>query len=448
MKRSGGVFKRLFTLTKPIAATSPVAVASAMALPLALIAGARSADAAGFYIKEQSVTGLGRAFAGESAMSEDASTIFFNPAGMTRLEGPEATAGVHLLLPRADMENRGSTSSIQTAAGAITRPIGGGDGGNPYDPTPVPNAYFAYPLMDRNLWVGLGVSAPFGLANKYNADWFGRYDSIETELLTINIAPSVAYKVLDWVSIGGGIDIQYADAKLTNAVFTGTATDVISKLEGNDWAVGYNVGILFEPLPTTRIGIHYRSQIDHTLDGDVKLSRGGTGISNSTGSADLDLPDIFAVGFAHDVTPDLTLMAEYNWYGWSNFKEIRVKRPGLPDQVVGQNYEDTFSVAVGAQYKLNDAWTVRSGFQYDETPTVNGFRSTRTPDGDRYWLSAGLSYDVSDNFTVDVAYTHVFIDDAEINTRQPGVVAALSTNTRAVSEGSVDIIAAALRYKF
>jgi long-chain fatty acid transport protein len=254
--------------------------------------------------------------------------------------------------------------------------------------------------------------------------------------------------VLDWVSIGGGIDIQYADAKLTNAIFAGPAGDVLSNLEGNDWSVGYNVGVLFEPLPTTRVGVHYRSRIDHTLDGDVKLTSAGTSLSDLPGTADLDLPDIIAVGFAHDVTPDLTLMAEYNWYGWSSFKEIRVKRSGLADQVVTQNYDDTFSVAVGAQYKLNEAWTVRSGFQYDETPTVNGFRSTRTPDGDRYWLSAGLSYDVSDSFTVDVAYTHVFISDADIDTRQPGARAALSTNTRAVSEGSVDILAAALRYKF
>lgn len=170
--------------------------------------------------------------------------------------------------------------------------------------------------------------------------------------------------------------------------------------------------------------------------------------SNLPGTADLDLPDIIAVGFAHDVTPALTVMAEYNWYGWSSFKEIRVKRSGLPDQVVTQNYEDTFSVAVGAQYKLNDEWTVRSGFQYDETPTVDGFRSTRTPDGDRYWLSAGLSYDVSDNFTVDVAYTHIFISDSDVNTRQPGAAPVLSTNTRASLESSVDIFAAALRYKF
>jgi long-chain fatty acid transport protein len=436
MKRFGGVSMPLFTSARPVAITSA----------LALLGGVQTADAAGFYIKEQSVTGLGRAFAGESAMSEDASTIFFNPAGMTRLQGPEATAGVHLLVPRADLENRGSSLSVQTPAGPRTLPIGGSDGGNPYDPTPVPNAYFAYPVMDRDLWVGLGVSAPFGLANKYNADWFGRYDSIETDLLTIDIAPSVAYKVLDWVSIGGGIDIQYADAKLTSAVFTGTPTDAIFDVEGNDWAVGYNVGILLEPLPTTRVGIHYRSRIDHTLEGDVKLNQGSRSLSNRPGTADLDLPDIIAVGFAHDVTPALTVMAEYNWYGWSSFKEIRVKQAGQGDQVVTQNYQDTFSVAVGAQYKLNDQWTVRSGFQYDETPTVDGFRSTRTPDGDRYWLSAGLSYDVSDNFTVDVAYTHVFIADADINTSR--TTGGVTTNTRASAEGSVDIFAAALRYKF
>ena len=311
MKRFGGVSMPLFASARPVAFTSA----------LALLGGVQTADAAGFYIKEQSVTGLGRAFAGESAVSEDASTIFFNPAGMTRLQGPEASAGVHLLVPRADLENRGSSSSSP----AGTLPIGGSDGGNPYDPTPVPNAYFAYPVMGRDLWVGLGVSAPFGLANKYDANWFGRYDSIETDLLTINIAPSVAYKVLDWVSIGGGIDIQYADAKLVNAVFAGpTAPDVISNVEGDDWAVGYNVGVLFEPLPTTRVGVHYRSRIDHTLEGDVKLTQAGALRSNLPGTADLDLPDIIAVGFAHDVTPALTVMAEYNWYGWSSFKEIRV----------------------------------------------------------------------------------------------------------------------------
>jgi long-chain fatty acid transport protein len=258
----------------------------------------------------------------------------------------------------------------------------------------------------------------------------------------------VAYKVNSWISIGGGVDIQYADAKLTNAVYTGTASDILSDVEGNDWTFGYNVGVLFEPIPTTRIGIHYRSRMEHTLDGSVKLSRGGTTFNNTPGTADLNLPDIIAVGFAHEVTPKLTLMAEYNWYGWSNFEEIRVKRPGLPDQVVGQNYEDTFSAAIGAQYRIDDSWTVRGGFQYDETPTVDNFRSTRTPDGDRYWLTTGASYALTENFTIDVAYAHIFIEDADINTQQAGAAPVLSTNTRATSEGSVDIISAALRYKF
>jgi len=406
-----------------------------------------TAQAAGFYIKEQSVTGLGRAFAGESAMGDDASTIFFNPAAMTRLQGPEVQAGAHLLIPRAELENRGSSATLQTPAGALTRPVTGNDGGNPYDPTPVPNFYAAYPLMNRDLWFGLGVSAPFGLANKYDPGWFGRYDSIETDLLTLNIAPSVAYRVNDWISIGGGIDFQYADAELTNALFAGPFPDVISKVEGDDWTVGYNVGVLFEPIPTTRIGIHYRSQMEHTLEGDVNLTQSGTTVRNAPGTADLNLPDILAIGFAHKVTPKLTLMAEYNWYGWSNFKEIRVVQAG-GERTVEQNYEDTFSVAVGAQYEIDESWTVRGGFQYDETPTVDNFRSTRTPDGDRYWLSAGASYNLTENFAVDVAYTHIFIDTVDINTRQTGVTPALTTNTRATSEGSVDIVAAALRYKF
>jgi len=414
---------------------------------LGVVAAAEPARAAGFYIKEQSVTGLGRAFAGESAMGEDASTIFFNPAAMTRLQGAEIDVGAHLLIPRAELENRGSTSTTRLPGGpAVIRPVTGSDGGNPYDPTPVPNAYMAYPLMGRDLWLGLGVSAPFGLANKYDAGWFGRYDSIETDLLTLDIAPSIAYRVNDWISIGGGVDIQYADAKLTNAIFTGGATDVISKVEGDDWTVGYNVGILFEPIPSTRIGVHYRSKIEHTLEGNITVTGrpGGPG----AGTADLNLPDILAVGFAHDVTPRLTLMAEYNWYGWSNFEEIRVKQANVRDQVVEQHYDDTYSIAIGAQYKIDESWTVRSGFQYDQTPTVDNFRSTRTPDGDRYWLSAGASYNISENFAVDVAYTHVFIDKVDINTTQTVTAPVLTTNTRATSEGSVDIVAAALRYKF
>jgi long-chain fatty acid transport protein len=421
-----------------------LATSAVTALGLAISAG--PAAAASFLLKEQSVTGLGRAFAGSSAMGEDAATIFHNPAAMTRLQGPEVSAGAYLLIPRADLDNRGSTLTRTTAQGPRTDLVSGGDSDDPTDPTPLANAYVAYSLLNRDLWVGLGVSTPFGLVTEYDPGWFGRYDSIKTDLLTINVAPSAAYRINDWISIGGGLDIQYADAELARAIPNPNlmGRDIRFTVEGDDWSLGYNVGILLEPIPATRIGVHYRSGIEHKLQGDARVDVRGT----APGSVDLDLPDIVSVGFAHDVTPRLTLMAEYNWYGWSSFEEIRVESsPGFGASIP-QDYENTFAIAVGGQYKVDDAWTVRTGFQYDQTPTNDRFRTTAIPDGDRYWLSAGASYDLSERFTIDVAYTHVFVSETDIDVvtePRPGFPVV---NTRATSKGSVDILAAALRVKF
>jgi long-chain fatty acid transport protein len=420
-----------------------LATSAVTALGLAISAG--PAAAASFLLKEQSVTGLGRAFAGSSAMGEDAATIFHNPAAMTRLQGPEVTAGAYLLIPKADLDNRGSTSTRTTALGPRTDLIRGGDSDDPTDPTPVANAYIAYPLLNRDLWVGLGVSTPFGLVTEYDPGWFGRYDSIKTDLLTINVAPSAAYRINDWISIGGGLDIQYADAEFARAIPNPLGSDIRSQVEGDDWSLGYNVGIFLEPIPTTRIGVHYRSGIKHKLKGEAQVDFRGT----APGSVDLDLPDIVSVGFAHDVTPRLTLMAEYNWYGWSSFEEIRVESSPEFRTSIPQDYENTFAIAVGGQYKVDDAWTVRAGFQYDQTPTNDRFRTTAIPDGDRYWLSAGASYDVSERFTIDVAYTHVIVSETDIDVVTEALDPRLPVvNTRATSKGSVDILAAALRVKF
>lgn len=422
-------------------------ILSVTALAAAAASVAQDAQAAGFYIKEQSITGLGRAFAGESAIGEDASTIFFNPAAMTELEGPQGIIGTHLLIPRSELTNEGSTIN-----GA---PISGGNGGNPYDPTPVPNLYVAAPAMDGRVWFGLGVSAPFGLANSYDEGWFGRYDSTDTELVTIDIAPSLAVRATDWLSIGGGLDIQYADATLESKIATvpGVLPDGNFKLEGSEVTAGYNIGVLLKPLETTRIGVHYRSAITHSVEGTATFSDFTgpfAGLNGSrAASADLKLPDIFAVGIAHEVSPKLTLLAEYNWYGWSNFNEIRIRfDDGLSnDAATTQDYQDSFSIAVGAQYDVNETWTVRGGFQYDETPTTDAFRSTRTPDGNRYWLSAGATYRLNERFVIDAAYTHIFIEEESINldfTQPTGNV----VNLRAKTEGSVDIVSVALRYNF
>lgn len=218
-------------------------------------------------------------------------------------------------------------------------------GGNLYDPTPVPNLYAVMPVIDNMLWAGIGVGAPYGLASDYGDDWFGRFDLIETELEVINIAPSLAFKATEWLSIGGGIDIQYADAKLTSAV-SDTVAEGQSSLKGDDWSAGYNIGVLIKPMETTEIGLHYRSAISHELDGNIEVS-GLSGLVPTApnfatgGTADLDLPDLATFGIAHQLTPELRLMGQATWFGWNNFQAITaVSDAGTELSSVTQNYWD------------------------------------------------------------------------------------------------------------
>ncbi len=410
---------------------------ASLALAAAGIGTAATANAAGFYIKEQSVTGLGRAFAGEAAVAEDASTIFFNPAGMTQLPGAEAVVGAHLLVPQAQITNAGST-------------LGGPDSDNPYLPSVVPNGFLAYPL-NSDLWVGLGVTAPFGLGSDYGAQWFGRYDSIETDLQVIDIQPSVAYRFGDMVSVGGGLDIQYAKAKLSNAIRVAGVFDIGQEVDAEDWTPGFNLGLLVKPLPTTKLGLTYRSAVTHALEGDIAFFPLTGPVPNlpifaaGPAGADLNLPDMAAFSVAHDVTPALTLLADVTWYGWSRFQALELERPGLATTTLTQDYHDTVSVALGAQYQWNEKLKVRGGVQYDPTPTGD-FRSSRTPDGDRIWVAGGVSYAVTDSIVVDAAYTHIFISEERIDvTRaQAGPALRIVGDT----EGSVDVLAVGARIRF
>ncbi|TVQ71802.1 MAG: porin [Chromatiaceae bacterium] len=426
--------------------------------------------AAGFYIQEQSVSGLGRAFAGEAAVARDSSTIFFNPAGMVFLPGTEVQAAVHLLVPKAEVSNRGSTAITPGTNGA---PLvyEGGSGGNPYDPTPVPNLFISHQHDDRT-WFGFGLTAPFGLANHYDDDFFARYDSTETDLKVLNLQPSMAYRLTDRLAIGGGIDIQYADAKLKNAIPDPTGPAVATdggetRLDADSWDYGFNLGLMWQMTDSTRVGLHYRQGIKHTLDGkaDVTLpvNLGGTE-TRRDGRADLHLPDMVALGASHRVNDRWTLMAQYKWFKWSNFDEIRVRfDDGTPDNDVEQNYKDSWALSVGAEYQLDDRWTLRGGLQYDRTPTQDGYRTTRTPDGDRTWYSIGASYEQGPNWGFDVAYTYIDISRESLELQrdffQGEVAPGLGPNGAALpldstidltgtTEGHVHILAAAVRYRF
>lgn len=398
-----------------------------------LMCAAQGANAAGFYIQEQSVSGLGSAFSGSTTSINDASTIYFNPAGMTKLDGAQVNAGVHLLLPDADLNDNGST-------------FGGDDPGNPFELSPIPNLFAAAPVdfQGREIWLGIGVTAPFGLASEYDETDFVAFDSTETELVTINVAPSIAYAVNDMFSIGGGVDVQYADAELKNAVNLGSPG--ISTLEGDDISYGYNLGLQFRPRTDTEFGLHYRSAISHELEGSVNLV--GTPFDFDVGgSADLDLPDIATFGIAHDINDRLRIMGQATWFGWSNFEEIAaIRDDGTAVAPVEQDYQNTYAIAIGAEYDFSEQWTIRGGYQFDETPTTDEFRTSRTPDGDRNWFSAGASYNYSEKLSFDMAATYIDVDEGTINvTRNAPLNNAQVTGT---TDGSVGILAVGLNYKF
>lgn len=399
------------------------------------VSAAQTASAAGFYIQEQSVKAQGSAFAGAAANAEDASVIFNNPAAMTDLSGPQGAAGVAVIIPSASFTDRGSN----IGGGP---PTGGNDGGDPFSAVPVPSIYLATPIKDGTWWVGLAVTAPFGLSNEYNKGWVGRYNSTKSVLRTIDIDPSVAVKVGGNVSLGAGVDIQHAYADLQQAVFTGLA-DATARVEGDSWKVGYNVGLLWDVDPATKLGLHYRSAITQNIDGTLSVS----GIIPATAAtADLKLPDIIEFGASHDFSSRLKVMGSVDWFGWNNFNEIRVQTATLPDSVTTEDYRNTWMVAVGAEWKQDDKWTYRGGVQFDETPTGSN-RDTRVPDSNRFWLSAGGSYQMTPAFSIDGALSHLFMPDASVNvSNQFG--AGPTINTIGSSSNQVTIVSLGGSLKF
>lgn len=442
---------------------------SIMALVLAgSIIGTGQAEAAGFYIQEQGVSGLGRAYAGDAAVASDASTIYFNPAGMTYLSGPEFQAAVHLLMPNSKSRNINSTAATPGTLGNRV-PYQSGNGGNPYDPSPVPNVFFASPMNDQ-LWYGFGITAPFGLANTYNKDFFARYDSTKTDLKVINFQPSLAYQISDRFSAGVGLDIQYADATLKNAVPDPTRpggpsvdTDGEVRLEADSWDFGFNLGVIFQSTPDTRLGIHYRQGVKHTLDGTARITAPRFSnpnpllpppgaVSHEGGKAALHLPDIATLGVMHQLNERWVLLGQYSWYRWSNFDEIRVEfDTPRPDSITEQNYKDVWALSIGAEYRLDDQWTLRGGIQYDRTPTRDSFRTTRTPDGDRTWFSLGASYQQGSNWGFDLAYTFIHVSKESLQLTRSffeNTPVASEINIDGTTRGQVHIVAAAMRYRF
>ena len=396
---------------------------------------------AGFALMEQSVKGLGNAFAGGAAAAEDATTVYWNPAGMSLLEGQQVSAGLHLIKTSFEFENKGSTHALQPITGqGLTGDNGGNGGGWNF----VPNMY-AVTSLDNGWAFGLGINVPFGLTTDWDSGWVGRYYALKSAIMTTNINPSVSYEVNEHLSVGAGVSAMYMDAELSQAIDFGTIFNLLGGspqredgkviLKANDWGFGCNFGFLYRFNEATRIGASYRSQVKQKLTGDadfsysahvagmIAASPASTWFQDGGANADVTLPDMASLSLYHRVNPKLALMADIGWTGWSTMQELRIKfDSGQDDSVATLKWQDAWRFGVGATYSVNNKLDLRGGVMYDQSPVSGAtYRTPRLPDQDRLWTNIGGSYAMNEKWSFDVAYAHLFmLGDADIDTAPVG----------------------------
>ena len=407
------------------------------------------ATAAAFAIVENSASGQGMAFAGGGAIAEDASAVWFNPAGIVRLDDQYQLTASYIH-PSFTYSDRGSVQ--ETPLGNFPL-LPGSEANLDNDIEDVVPTFFAVHALTDDVYLGLGINAPFGLTSKYDRTWIGRYQAVKSALKTVNVNPVVAWQPTPNWSIGGGISINYIDVELSNALDFATVCaaaivaicpngalpgqggfDGFVRNKGDDVSLGANIGLMWFS-DVTRVSLSWRSEIKHQLKGDATFTQPttlggfaalpeplgselGATFTDTSISADVTLPDSVSFAVFHQLTSDWSITTDITWTDWADIQAIEIEfdNPLTPTGVEALGFSSSWRYALGVQYRANQQWTLRTGAAFDESPTPNAqLRSARFPDADRTWLSLGFSYQVNRRYSVDFGYSHLLVDDVDIN---------------------------------
>lgn len=382
---------------------------AAAALLTAAALSAQTASAAGFQLTEQSSLGAGRAYAGAGIVGDDLSAVHYNPAGMTLLPGTQMQAGSVWIEVNAEYDGKDGSSENGRYKGQA-----------------IPAGYITHQLTD-DVWLGLGLTVPFGMGTDYDKGWKGAERGYTSTILTFDINPNVAWKVNDFLSVGGGISLQYAKAKLGAALYKDVDGNAVNagngKIDADSWDWGWNFGIMVSPTERLRLGLSYRSSITHDAEGDFDYAPSATAAAayrltatTFNSKATVKTPDTVMFTTTWEATDNLRLSSLIRWSKWSNFKTLTInneasgvyKALGFDSKSYDNDWEDTWLFSVGADYKLNDAWTVRGGVAYEKDPVGdNSKRMAVIPDTDRLWLSFGATWNASKNFQIDGGFSYL-----------------------------------------
>lgn len=420
--------------------------ALSLAVVATLAAAATGALAGGFAIGTQSGSGTGNAFAGGAAVAEDASVAWYNPAGMMALpSGKHFAIAGHFLRPSFKFSNTASS-------GAFAFP-GSGDGGDAGDWAFVPNFYFTADIHPR--WrFGIAVNGPFGLKTDYDAGWRGQLVALKSEVRSVNVNPSFGYRVNEAISVGAGVSVQKLDAELTNCASfppPAPACTNVANLSAEDVGYGFNLGLMIQAAPATRVGFSYRSSIKFGLEGTATFS--ATPAANGSVKADLRVPDSASISVFHQAGPRWEWMADVTWTKWSTVQQLSVIRTsgaaaGTTLTTLPFRWDDTWRLGIGANYRTNDRTKLRFGAAYDETPTNDLTRTPRLPDQRRVWIAAGVQYRASRSGALEMGYAHEFVRDANVNVPVPGLTSCAAGCLTGRFNNRLDIISLQYSHSF
>jgi long-chain fatty acid transport protein len=413
-------------------------------------AGAR---ASGFNLREGSADWMGNAFAGDTAKAYDASTAWTNPAGMVRLNQNEFDGSIDGIFPTINFSGANFVGPNAQTSGTT--------GGNLIQSAATGGAYAVWSATP-DFKLGFALDTPFGQRVANPGDFVGRYQSLVSSISDEQFAISAAYKIDEHWSIGGGPVIDFFSARLTQAINIGPASAITGDpdvdLHASDVAAGFNLGVLYQLTPDIRIGLDYRSRIQHNLSGTQSvfvppllgvLSPSTAALlnaQNSPAATKITLPDSATLGIYWQVTSQLALLSDISWTDWSLLKGINVVPSSVAaaNSTIVENWRNTVAVSVGANYQLTRELMLQGGIGFDESPVTDQNRTSRIPDSNRYLIGIGAQYDVLANLTVQVAYAHVFFDSAPVTTQASttsGVLTGKYTN-------SANTVGLGMKYRF
>lgn len=374
---------------------------------------------AGLWLYEGGTPDLGTAGAGRAALAADASTAGANPAGMTRLERSQMLLAVQGIYVNSRFDTE-------------VADFGGGDGGNAGGFVPSGGLHYVHSMTD-DFKMGVSMGSYFGLGVDYAGSWAGRYYVTEAELVTLGVNPGAGYRVNDWLSLGAGFSIVYAEltqkAAVNNAAVPGQAglSDGRLEIEDDDVGYGFNLGVLLEPREDTRIGITYRSEVDLEFEDTAPLKNIGpilqgllnlSGLAGSKVNIDMTIPQAVMVSGYHQLNDQWAILGNVGWQDWSAFgkQDLTLSSTTARSFTKDLDYDDTWHFALGAQYRFAPQWLWSVGAAYDTSP-VDGDdnRSPDLPLDRQIRLGTGVQYDWNQDVTLGLAYEYLDAGDAGID---------------------------------